>query len=62
MFGETYGEDSVCLEQGRAWQRITDNGGGSRSTLSVRMYGGGCYEVNFNGCNVRHSWRAKENL
>ena len=44
MFGETYGGDSVCLEQGRAWQKITDNGG-RQSTLSVRTYGGGCYEV-----------------
>ena len=44
MFGETYGGDSVCLEQGRGWQKITDNSG-RKSTLSVGTYGGGCYEV-----------------
>lgn len=44
VFGETYGGDSVCLEQGRGWQKITDNSG-RKSTLSVGTYGGGCYET-----------------
>ena len=45
VFGETYGPDSICLQQGRTWEKVIIRDNGVRSTLSVGTYGGGCYEV-----------------
>ena len=45
VFGETYGPDSICLQHGRNWEKVITRDDGTRSTLSVRTYGGGCYEV-----------------
>ena len=43
-YAETYGPDSVCLLQRRAWEKSYPTESGTR-TISVPSYGGGCYKV-----------------
>ena len=38
--GETYGEGSRCIGQGREWNLVT-----GRFTYSSRLFGGGCYQA-----------------
>ena len=45
VFGEKYGPNSVCLQQGRGWEKMFTTGTRTTSTLSVGSFGGGCYEV-----------------
>ena len=44
VYGETYGQTSQCVRQGRAWEKTFTVGGTTR-TLSNVQYGGGCYRV-----------------